>query len=255
MEGNFSALTVTEISAVLCRSSFDFSPMTPYRTTHTNHLVWVERGEALCQIMAQKEIANANTFLIPKGTNYRIVATGQCKLWDVAFDCKETLDKVWNADLVIPSFSKIFSSMEKIFREKADCWQYQLFASFYHAMHTLSKTYLADSHSNDPIAYQAQAYLHTHFGEHTCKVEDAAKECGVSRQYLGKIFTNRFQISPMQYLNRLRLNYAKELLAVTELSMQEVAIQSGFCDQSTFSKAFKEKIGMPPNLYRNTHSI
>ncbi len=255
MDGSLYALTVTEISAVLCRSSFDFSPNTPYRTTHTHHFVWVERGEVTCQIMAEKEIVGATVFLIPKGTTYRMIGTKDCKLWDVAFDCKQTVHGVWSAKLALPNFQKLLSSMEKIFREKAECWRYHLFSAFYHVLHTLSIAYRVDSHNTDPIAYQAQKYLHVHFCEHTCKVEDAAQECGVSRQYLRKIFTGRFQISPMQYLNQLRLNYAKELLVVTELSMQEIAMQCGFCDQSTFSKAFKEKIGVAPHLYRSTHSI
>ncbi len=256
MEGTFYALTVTGISAVLSRTSHDMTPAIPFHTTHTHHFVYVERGTVLFQRPQQKDVAVTSVLLIPKDTTYRLLGEGNCKLWDIAFDCKETTSKeIFTSDLMFSSMARHCAVMERIFREKEDCWQYQLYEEFYHVLHTLGKNYLGTAHASDPLAYEAQSYLHAHFAEHDCKIEDAAAFCHVTRQHLRNVFLARFEVSPMQYLNQLRISRAKELLCVTSLPLDEVAVQSGFCDQSTFTKAFKEKVGVTPRVFRSTYSV
>ncbi len=248
-------LTVLEISAVLCRSSLDFSPASSQKTSQYHHLFWIERGTVFCRMTNGRELTATSVLLLPKGTPYHILCSGPCKIWSIAFDTKEELKSVWMTETAFPTFSKLFSSMEKTFREKESCFQYRLLSSFYLVLETLGQMHFSLDQEIDPIAYDAQRYLREHFAEHGCKVESAAEYCNITRQYLRKIFLRRFQITPMQYLNQLRMDRAKELLIVTTLPLEEVAIQSGFSDHSMFSKVFKEKIGMPPGTYRNTHSI
>ncbi|MBX2925195.1 MAG: helix-turn-helix domain-containing protein [Chitinophagaceae bacterium] len=56
--------------------------------------------------------------------------------------------------------------------------------------------------------------------------------------------------SPNQYHLNLRLNRSKELLESTTLSIKEIADQTGFDSIYYFSKMFRKKTGVPPNLYR-----
>lgn len=81
-------------------------------------------------------------------------------------------------------------------------------------------------------------------------VADIAKHVGVSRSYLYKIFVKNLQTTPSEFLARLRLVRAKELLELTELSVEGVAMSCGYQEALVFSKAFKQEVGMPPSHYR-----
>ena len=81
-------------------------------------------------------------------------------------------------------------------------------------------------------------------------VADIAKHVGVSRSYLYKIFVKNLQTPPSEFLARLRLVRAKELLELTELSVEGVAMSCGYQEALVFSKAFKQEVGMPPSHYR-----
>ena len=54
----------------------------------------------------------------------------------------------------------------------------------------------------------------------------------------------------MQFLNLLKVNYARMLLSTTELSILETALTSGFDSLSNFARVFKETTGLSPALYR-----
>ena len=53
----------------------------------------------------------------------------------------------------------------------------------------------------------------------------------------------------MQYVSRLRMNRALELLSEREKSIREIALACGFEDEKYFSRAFKKKYGYPPSYF------
>jgi len=81
-------------------------------------------------------------------------------------------------------------------------------------------------------------------------LEDILKKLPVSYSKLRKDFKALTGESPNQYLLNLRLDKAKELLVNTNLSVSEIAYQTGFGSASYLSKIFKAKIGSPPKDYR-----
>lgn len=64
------------------------------------------------------------------------------------------------------------------------------------------------------------------------------------------IFTHTMGISPKQYLLRLKMEHAAELLANTDLSVAQVAELVGISDGNYFSRIFKKHTGHPPGFYR-----
>ena len=55
---------------------------------------------------------------------------------------------------------------------------------------------------------------------------------------------------PQEYLTNYRLTQAAELLAITDISIESVALSCGYSDPLVFSKAFKAKNGITPSQYR-----
>ena len=61
-------------------------------------------------------------------------------------------------------------------------------------------------------------------------------------------------VSPKEYLANYRLTRASELLLITDLSVESVALSCGYSDPLVFSKSFKAKNGVTPTQYRKTRS-
>ena len=58
-------------------------------------------------------------------------------------------------------------------------------------------------------------------------------------------------MSVHDYINKLRISRASSLLATSNLTIKDVAIESGFADQMYFSRLFKKKKNLTPRQYRS----
>lgn len=84
-------------------------------------------------------------------------------------------------------------------------------------------------------------------------VTEIAKHTGVSRSYLYKVFQENLKVSPKEFLTRLRIMRARELLELTQLTIECVAVSCGYQDVLVFSKAFKQFMGRSPSFYRKLY--
>lgn len=80
-------------------------------------------------------------------------------------------------------------------------------------------------------------------------ISSMADFCNLSPYYFSHQFKNMTGFSPVQYLNRLRIEKAKELLLTEDLSISEVAALVGYKDPLYFSKAFKKATGSSPKSF------
>lgn len=77
-----------------------------------------------------------------------------------------------------------------------------------------------------------------------------ASYCGLSQDYFSHIFKAKTGCSPMQYLNLLRMEKAKELLSCSSLSISSVASLVGYSDPFYFSRVFKKTVGISPRQFQ-----
>lgn len=82
------------------------------------------------------------------------------------------------------------------------------------------------------------------------KVSDIANYIGLNRSYLFTLFKKHLNLSPQEYLIKVRINRACELLKQYELSICDVSRSIGYSDSLAFSKVFKKHIGISPKEYR-----
>jgi AraC family transcriptional regulator len=87
-------------------------------------------------------------------------------------------------------------------------------------------------------------------GEHIT-ISEIAKSVGVHPFHLSRTFREFYRCSPGEFLRSCRIETASDLLKGSDLPLAEVALQSGFSDQSQFTKSFKRKTGMTPREFRN----
>jgi transcriptional regulator GlxA family with amidase domain len=77
-----------------------------------------------------------------------------------------------------------------------------------------------------------------------------AKEVGLDRAYLSRLFKAQVGIGLIGYLNQLRLEHAASLLRHSDLNCSEVGLAVGYSDPSLFSRRFRTKFGLSPAAFR-----
>ncbi|WMC91356.1 AraC family transcriptional regulator [Kineothrix sp. MB12-C1] len=82
------------------------------------------------------------------------------------------------------------------------------------------------------------------------KVTDVADYVCINRSYLYTLFQNSLGMSPQQFLMTFRITKATELLQLTTLSVESVALSCGYQDPIVFTKAFRQMKKMSPSAYR-----
>ncbi len=88
-------------------------------------------------------------------------------------------------------------------------------------------------------------YMHSHLDQEI-SLEVLAQTVNISPSHLRRLFKQATGMAPHQYLTSLRVNRAKELLLTRSFSVNEVAAEVGFADQSHLHRHFKRVFGVTP---------
>ena len=86
--------------------------------------------------------------------------------------------------------------------------------------------------------------------KHNILISDIADYIGITRSYLFNIFKQNLNMAPKTYLLHYRMDKAKHLLDITSDSIQDIAFNVGYSDPLTFSKMFRNIVGVSPSQYR-----
>ncbi len=81
-------------------------------------------------------------------------------------------------------------------------------------------------------------------------VEEIANACQLNRTYFSKLFKARKGCPPQEFLIRLRLSKAADLLRTTTASIGDICASCGYPNQLYFSQAFKQHYGLSPREWR-----
>jgi AraC-like DNA-binding protein len=99
---------------------------------------------------------------------------------------------------------------------------------------------------------KAKALLDRDYAE-ISRADTAAQKLGITPETLSRLFHRFSNVRPYQYLLRLKMNRAVDLLLGTNLLVKEVGLRSGFDDPFHFSRTFKRLQGTSPEIFRRIH--
>ncbi len=111
-------------------------------------------------------------------------------------------------------------------------------------------------HSYDSSEKSVPTWLEMFFDEisspefFTGEDRDISAVSGKSREHTQREFKKYYKITPGEYINSRRLNFAQNLLLTSDLSVLEVAFESGFSNLSWFNELFRRTYGITPLQYR-----
>lgn len=94
-------------------------------------------------------------------------------------------------------------------------------------------------------------YIDSNYTENL-SLEILAKQFGISRFSLSRLFTDKLHTTFPNYVNCKRLEHAKDQLRSTNFSVTQIALDAGFGSPRTFFREFKEYYGITPGDYRKS---
>ncbi|GGG20295.1 helix-turn-helix domain-containing protein [Paenibacillus aceti] len=101
---------------------------------------------------------------------------------------------------------------------------------------------------SQPSIDRSIAYLEMHYSERITR-EKLAAMAGVSHSHFSILFKQQTGFSPSEYLSRLRVHRAKELLLSESGTLREIAQKVGYKDEFYLSRRFKQQTGISPSAY------
>lgn len=110
----------------------------------------------------------------------------------------------------------------------------------------------AVSINNEKLFKRAMAYILTNFKSNP-GLSEISEYLGYSPSYFSRHFHEISGVSYKEYLRKLRLNHAKKLLVSSDMSVAEVATNSGYSTLQVFLADFKKVYGETPTTFRRQH--
>lgn len=100
------------------------------------------------------------------------------------------------------------------------------------------------------LVHKVKEYIQNYYGN-KIKISALAESIYVSNSYLSTLFRREAGYTIKEYLLRVRVSKAKELLKNSELQIQEISRIVGFENEHYFSTMFKQRTGLSPKDFRN----
>lgn len=114
--------------------------------------------------------------------------------------------------------------------------------------------FLGNRDHDDQAVLAAQKWLQEHDTE-LHPVEQAQQASGLPVRTFNRRFRQATGLSPIHYLQQLRIERAKTLLETTSLAVEEIGWQVGYADAAYFRRLFRRVTGMPPARYRRKFQL
>ena len=108
---------------------------------------------------------------------------------------------------------------------------------------------LRDFYIQEAISYMEMNYARE------LSIEEIASACQLNRSYFSKLFRQKEGYPPQEFLIRLRLSKATELMMTTEMSINDISVFCGYPNPVHFSRAFKQRYGMSPREWRCQNAL
>ena len=185
---------------------------------------------------------------IPKGCGYTRKSNTQEELIIVHFDILnqnftdiETLQPN-NKEIFLDLFDRIYKS----WHNKSIGYEYLTDSLFSQILQNIAIENFTQTHFVKQDFSRLIEFIHANFSNAELSVSKMAEFMGVSGTYLRKLFLKNLNVTPLEYLTKLRIDYASSLLETGYYTIEKVAELSGYNNPKYFSTCYKQHTGQAP---------
>lgn len=105
------------------------------------------------------------------------------------------------------------------------------------------------SDKSESLIEKAESFLKNNYMK-DISLDDISRYCNISTYYFSKLFKQETGENYVEYLNRIRIEHAKQMMNESDKSIKEICFSVGFSDPNYFSRAFKKYEGISPTEYK-----
>lgn len=222
-----------------------------------NELIYHFNGKSTVRFNGKVLYVEENTIrFLPKGENKEYIvekeSPGECI--DVFFDTNIPISneassiKICENTIIANFFKKIFA----VWVSKNEGYYFECISLLYRILAEMQKQkYISKNQYN--VIKPAIEYVEENFRGSKISVSYLANKCGISEDYLKKLFIKKFGMAPKKYIIQLKINHACDLLRTERYSITQVADLCGYEDVYYFSRQFKKYIGVTPSVFEKRY--
>lgn len=149
----------------------------------------------------------------------------------------------------IEKYEKLFTKALNLKYENDIGSTYRITAILYEIFSELIRDVGRSANPKDKRIVEAAEYMRQNFWNPELSMDELAKFSCISPAYFRREFNRVYHASPKDYLDTLRIQYAKSLLETGYFSQKEIALRCGYSDVGYFRTVFKKKIGKSIKAY------
>ena len=243
-------------------------------------IIEITSGNVTVQIGTEFAEAHAGDFLyVPPMMVFKIEALeGEAGMRSMVFDSSIIEANMENFDteifymfyvqsknkiVVFDKGHPVYKTLKKYMQESYDeyvskdvCYKLPIRANIYLMMTALLRYYCGSKNELDRMIYHNVMRLRpviTYIAEHYKEkiyIETLSDMITVSPDYFTKMFKDSIGRTPIDYINGLRINRAMQMLATTDISVNDISDGLGFSNSNYFHKIFKQYMDTSPAAYR-----
>jgi AraC-like DNA-binding protein len=212
-------------------------------------------GKTIYTSEGKKYISDSNhVVFLPRGITYKWVCVepGECLMIEFETNTNYSSYRLESFKVKNQStFINIFNRMELSWTFKKTAYTIKCMSDLYEILAKLIefKSLNYELSTKYYIIEPSVKYLEEHYNDPEISNDMLAEISGVSTVYFRKIFTGIYKVSPMQYIQSIRIEKAKNMLIGDYYSVGDIASDVGFNNIYHFSKIFKKVTGYSPTEF------
>ena len=192
--------------------------------------------------------------VIPPDLPHSVEVTEDAEILALNFTCLNNsfFDTPFAIDCKNPRIPELFDTLYKMYA--ANDTDYKYYSIFYELLDLVEKQLeQSTKNKNNPKIIQAKAEIDKHFSDNNFNISQLAQMLNINSSYLRREFKKAFSISPIAYLQDIRLQNATSMLMSDYYSVEEIAQKCGYGSSSYFIQTFKKAKGCPPQKYKENN--
>ncbi|MBQ9321086.1 MAG: helix-turn-helix transcriptional regulator [Eubacterium sp.] len=139
-----------------------------------------------------------------------------------------------------------YDDIQQLYTLKKQKFTEVIMLELHQALHRQNRIYRKTADGKDRAIADALAVMEEHLSD-PVDINDMAEVYGFSPNHFRKLFREATGLSPVKYMNRLRITRACEYMQQERMPAGEAAEKVGFTDLNYFSRVFKQVMGCPPS--------